>query len=88
MQIGDSIKVHLPGESPWADVVAVFPGGFVGKICSDLVRGARTEYVAKAEKECGVYYWREHNHVCGDLIVFAPHPEWGGWYSPDALREP
>lgn len=40
MQTGDYVKVSLPGETPWAEVLAVEPGGFVGRIANKLF----TEY--------------------------------------------
>ena len=36
-QIGECRKVHLPGESPWADVIAVYSDGtWDGKIANTL----------------------------------------------------
>lgn len=32
MKIGDSVKVHLGGESPWATVIDLSPNRFKGKI--------------------------------------------------------
>jgi hypothetical protein len=37
-QIGESVKVHLPSESPWADCVATnADGSWIGEIHNDLV---------------------------------------------------
>lgn len=38
MTPGDSIKVHLPGESPWAEVVTLHEDGtWDGRICNRLI---------------------------------------------------
>ena len=45
MKVGDSMKVVLPGESPWAEVVEVFPDGrWLGRIDNHLVCGDMHDY--------------------------------------------
>lgn len=40
-KVGESVKVHLPSESPWADCVAVYEDGtWDGKIANDLIESA------------------------------------------------
>lgn len=41
-KIGETVKVWLPGETPWAECVAVNPdGSWLGRIDNDLVCTAK-----------------------------------------------
>ena len=61
MQIGDSIKVYLPGESPWATVVSIHSDGRVAARIdnhpvSDL-QGYKFGDVATFEKNAEFETW-------------------------------
>lgn len=74
VQIGDDVKVHLPGESPWAEVVAIHEDGtFDGRIENRL-------FAQMSEHEQAQFLKREfstvaplpklHDHKQDDVIRF------------------
>ena len=71
--VGQHIKVFLPGESPWAEVVAVLTGGeIVGRIDNELVASSPALRAACARDWFGsqeplpsLHDWKRD-----DLVVF------------------
>lgn len=74
--IGDTIKVHLPGESPWAECLAVHDdGSWDGKIINKLIH----EY-SEHERAQFTKRWfgtaqplpKAHDFKQGQIIRFCP----------------
>lgn len=73
MSTGYTIKVHLPGESPWVEVIERGPDRMKGRILNKL-------FHQHSEHEQGRFTKRElgniaklpklHNHVQGDEVWF------------------
>lgn len=73
MKVGESVKVWLPGESPWVKVVALLPDGFVGQINNVLFRELSEFEQAKWTSD----EWKTakklpelHQYSFGDLVCF------------------
>jgi hypothetical protein len=58
IRVGELVKVSLPGESPWAEVIEIYPDGtWLGRIDNHLWGGNAVV---------------DHDYKFGDLILFAP----------------
>jgi hypothetical protein len=56
MKVGDIEKVLLPGESPWAEVIEIYPdGSWLGRIINLLLGGQDG--------------FGDHNYSVDDLVV-------------------
>lgn len=65
VQVGESYKVHLPGESPWAECMAVNPDGtWYGRIDNELIGSASEERRREVTK---------HFFPDADFVIPAKH---------------
>ncbi len=81
-KVGEVVKVHLPGESPWAECVAVHDNYWAGRIDNKLF--AEYSEIERAAFLKGS--WKNvkplpelHNHKQHDLINFAWSSEYSIW---------
>jgi hypothetical protein len=66
--IGEAIKVHLPGESPWADCVAINDDGtWTGRICNRLFNEFTAEERKAFSPDIGD---RAHKYRQNDVVLF------------------
>ena len=72
-QVGDTVKVKLPGESPWAECIEVFEHAWVGRITNKLFKQYSEFERAKFTKDYfGTVIPPEpaHNLKQGDVVIF------------------
>jgi hypothetical protein len=83
VKIGDSVKVSLPGESPWAECIAVNPDGtWIGRIDNYLVAQAPEDQRREIAQEMfgsNTPLPVLHHYRCGDMLRFKPHEEVEVW---------
>jgi len=73
MKIGEYVKVHLPGEWPWAKVTKITKDGFKGKIANTLVaEGCEFERRRISKHLFGTAEPMPvlHNYKLGDTVNF------------------
>lgn len=75
VKVGEFVKVWLPGETPWAEVIASGPGIFKGRIANKLFN----EYSEEEQRQfTGQHFGtaaplpRLHSHKEGDELWFEP----------------
>lgn len=72
--VGETIKVFLPGESPWADCVFVYSDGtWEGRIVNRLVGEMSDRHRADLTEKLfgpGRPLPKLHDFRCGDLVRF------------------
>ncbi len=85
IKIGDNIKVHLKGESPWVKVLSMTENDFLGSIINKLFH----EYSEHEQAQVMKRNWGEigklpklHNYKQGDEVIFiwkSVNNEYGNW---------
>jgi hypothetical protein len=84
MKLGDSVKVHLDGESPWAEVTKILPDGFLGRIDNTLINDYPAEEKAKWKRHHGFDMpVTNHGYHCDDIVYFVNSE---GVYVPKELN--
>lgn len=74
MQVGQRVKVSLPGESPWAEVVEITDRGFKGRVDNKLLREySEIEKAAFSKKFFGTVQKLPelHDYKYNDILEFA-----------------
>lgn len=79
VKVGDSYKVQLPGETPWAECLAILPdGSWAGRIDNDLVASGSDEYRLKVAQrffpEATKPIPKLHDFKLNDIVRFAWNP--------------
>ena len=90
LEIGEFVKVHLPGESPWAEVVTITDSGFIGRIDNKLFHEMSEIEQARFNKDqFGTVkpLPQLHKHCENDLVEFVRNEEHGIWQAIAAHLE-
>ena len=87
-EVGKTVKVHLPGESPWAEVLEITEKGFLGRIDNKLF----SEYSEFEQAQWMNDTWNTveslpvlHDYKFNDEVNFVlGSGNWEGQWVPDA----
>jgi len=87
--VGDLIKVLLPGERPWAEVLTVYPNGQIAaridnKLFHEYSDDQRRDWEQGSFGEGGSIP-KLHDFKCDDVVVFEFDAE-EGWWMPAESR--
>jgi hypothetical protein len=76
MEVGDTIKIHIPGETPWANIIEIISQDILRVSIQNHVGAAMCKTFNAAEDDETWHIKPLHDMKYGDEIIVYWRPEW------------